>query len=70
MPTGSHSAGFSWDALPEGSVLVDVGGGIGAQSIIVAEAHPHMRVVVEDRVQVVSTAKSVRLPSFIYFPPS
>lgn len=55
-------AGFSWEDLPEGSVLVDVGGGIGATSIIVAEAHPHLRVVVEDREQVVSTAVSVRRP--------
>ncbi|KAI0762979.1 S-adenosyl-L-methionine-dependent methyltransferase [Fomes fomentarius] len=50
--------GFSWEDLPHGSVLVDVGGGIGATSIIVAEAHPHLRVVVEDRARVVSTAVS------------
>ena len=51
---------FSWDALPEGSVLVDIGGGIGATSIIVAENHPHIRVIVEDREQVISTAREVR----------
>ena len=51
---------FSWDVLPEGSVLVDVGGGIGATSIIVAENHPHIHVIVEDREQVVSTAREVR----------
>ncbi|KAI0780304.1 S-adenosyl-L-methionine-dependent methyltransferase [Fomes fomentarius] len=50
--------GFSWEDLPQGSVLVDVGGGIGATSILVAEAHPHLRVVVEDRAQVVSNAIS------------
>ena len=50
---------FSWDKLPEGSVLVDVGGGIGSASILVAERHPHIRAVVEDRVQVISTAKAV-----------
>ena len=43
-------------------MLVDVGGGIGAQSILVAQAHPHIRVVVEDREQVVATAASVRPP--------
>ncbi|KAI1787144.1 S-adenosyl-L-methionine-dependent methyltransferase [Ganoderma leucocontextum] len=48
--------GFSWEDLPQGSVLIDVGGGIGAQSILVAQAHPHVHVVVEDREQVNSTA--------------
>lgn len=57
-------AGFSWDELPQGSVLVDVGSGIGSQSILVAQAHPHIHVVVEDREQVVSAAGSVRLLSF------
>ncbi|RPD58012.1 S-adenosyl-L-methionine-dependent methyltransferase [Lentinus tigrinus ALCF2SS1-7] len=56
--------GFSWEDLPEGSVLIDVGGGIGATSIIVAEAHPHLRVVVEDREQVVSTAVSAWGPQY------
>lgn len=56
--------GFSWEDLPHGSVLVDVGGGIGATSIIVAEAHPHLRVVVEDRAQVVSTAVSAWGPQY------
>ena len=52
--------GFPWEGLPHDSVLVDVGGGIGSQSILVAEAHPHIRVVVEDRERVASTAASVR----------
>ncbi|KAM5545245.1 hypothetical protein V8D89_001356 [Ganoderma adspersum] len=56
--------GFSWEHLPEGSVLVDVGGGVGAQSTIVAQAHPHVHVVVEDREQVVSTAVSAWGPQY------
>ncbi|KAM5545250.1 hypothetical protein V8D89_001361 [Ganoderma adspersum] len=55
---------FPWEDLPQGSVLVDVGGGIGSQSILVAEAHPHIRVVVEDREQVVSTARSAWGPQY------
>ena len=47
-------------------MLVDVGGGIGSQSILVAEANPHIRVVIEDREQVVSTARSVRFSSSCY----
>ena len=53
-------AGFPWEDLSHDSVLVDVGGGIGSQSILVAEAYPHIHVVVEDREQVASTASSVR----------
>ncbi len=60
--------GFPWEDLPRGSVLVDVGGGIGAQSILVAQAHLHIHVVVEDREQVVSTAASVRPPHFSIYP--
>ncbi|PIL29529.1 hypothetical protein GSI_08337 [Ganoderma sinense ZZ0214-1] len=50
--------GFSWADLPQDSVLVDVGGGIGSQSILVAQAHPHIHVVVEDREHVVASAAS------------
>ncbi|RPD57862.1 S-adenosyl-L-methionine-dependent methyltransferase [Lentinus tigrinus ALCF2SS1-6] len=56
--------GFDWADLPEGSVLIDVGGGIGGTSIIVAEAHPHLRVVVEDREPVVSAAISAWGPRY------
>ncbi|KAI1787794.1 S-adenosyl-L-methionine-dependent methyltransferase [Ganoderma leucocontextum] len=58
--------GFSWEDLPKGSVLIDVGGGIGAQSILVAQAHPHVHVVVEDREQVVSTAVSAWGPQYAH----
>ncbi|KAI1787799.1 S-adenosyl-L-methionine-dependent methyltransferase [Ganoderma leucocontextum] len=58
--------GFPWEELPQGSVLVDVGGGIGAQSILVAEAYPHIHVVVEDREQVVSTAVSAWGPQYAH----
>ncbi|KAI0761034.1 S-adenosyl-L-methionine-dependent methyltransferase [Trametes elegans] len=48
--------GFPWADLPAGAVLVDVGGGIGSTSLTVAEAHPHMKVIVEDRPQTVAVA--------------
>ncbi|KAI0761042.1 S-adenosyl-L-methionine-dependent methyltransferase [Trametes elegans] len=48
--------GYSWADLPPGSVLVDVGGGIGSSSMDVVQAYPHISVVVEDRPQVVETA--------------
>ncbi|KAI0324796.1 S-adenosyl-L-methionine-dependent methyltransferase [Cubamyces sp. BRFM 1775] len=49
---------FPWENLSPGAVLVDVGGGIGTTSLIVAHAHPEIRVVVEDRAPVVDKAPS------------
>ncbi|KAI0761037.1 S-adenosyl-L-methionine-dependent methyltransferase [Trametes elegans] len=48
--------GFPWADLPPDSVLIDVGGGIGSTSLTVAQAHPHIKVVVEDRPQTVAAA--------------
>ncbi|KAF9016933.1 O-methyltransferase [Hymenopellis radicata] len=41
--------GFKWHDLPKGSVLVDVGGGVGSSSLLIAKANPHLKVVVQDR---------------------
>ncbi|KAF8498111.1 S-adenosyl-L-methionine-dependent methyltransferase [Russula emetica] len=41
--------GYNWEQLPEGSLIVDVGGGMGAQSMLLALHHPHLRFVVQDR---------------------
>ncbi|RPD72283.1 O-methyltransferase [Lentinus tigrinus ALCF2SS1-7] len=48
--------GFAWDELPKGSVVADVGGGIGSVSVLLSEAYPHLYFVVEDRESVVSVA--------------
>ncbi|KAI0359496.1 S-adenosyl-L-methionine-dependent methyltransferase [Trametes cingulata] len=56
--------GFPWAELPQDSVLVDVGGGIGSTSLTVAQAHPHIKVVVEDRPQVVEIAPSSWGPKY------
>ncbi|KAI0356395.1 S-adenosyl-L-methionine-dependent methyltransferase [Trametes cingulata] len=56
--------GYPWAELPSGSVLVDVAGGIGSTSIKVAQAYPHVQVVVEDRPQVVELAPSSWGPQY------
>jgi ubiquinone/menaquinone biosynthesis C-methylase UbiE len=52
--------GYAWDKLPEGSLVVDVGGGVGAQSLTLATHFPQLRFVVQDREPVVRDAIEVR----------
>ncbi|KDQ08320.1 hypothetical protein BOTBODRAFT_179953 [Botryobasidium botryosum FD-172 SS1] len=40
---------LEWENLPAGSVCVDIGGGIGAQVMLVSKAHPHLKMIVRDR---------------------
>ncbi|KIM86573.1 hypothetical protein PILCRDRAFT_815806 [Piloderma croceum F 1598] len=48
-PGGLLNAGIDWSALPAGSTIVDVGGGIGSTSMGLAKAFGHLRFVVQDR---------------------
>jgi hypothetical protein len=52
-------AGYGWKHLPEGSLVVDVGGGVGSQSLTVASHHSQLRFVVQDRESVVGDAINV-----------
>jgi len=49
--------GFPWDSLPDGSKVVDVGGGIGSVSLFLAERCPKLNFVVEDLPHVVDGAE-------------
>ncbi|EMD38852.1 hypothetical protein CERSUDRAFT_151553 [Gelatoporia subvermispora B] len=40
--------GLDWAALPEGSVVVDVGGGVGTTIMTLSDTHHHLRYVVQD----------------------
>ena len=44
-------------------MVVDVGGGIGSTSVVLARAFPHLRFVVQDRQHVVQIAPSVSVLS-------
>ncbi|THG95611.1 hypothetical protein EW026_g6076 [Hermanssonia centrifuga] len=48
--------GFDWKALPQGSLIVDVGGGIGSQTHALAKAFDHLSFVVQDRDAVIEEA--------------
>ncbi len=39
---------FDWESLPQSSLIVDVGGGIGASSMILAKNFPDVKLVVQD----------------------
>jgi O-methyltransferase domain len=57
--TSNVLAGYDWERLPEGSLVVDVGGGVGAQSLTVAQHHPQLRFVIQDRESVLGDATDV-----------
>ena len=52
--------GYAWGKLPDGSLVVDVGGGVGSQSLALAKHFPRLRFVVQDRETVVVDAVEVR----------
>jgi len=52
-------AGYDWGRLPESSLVVDVGGGLGSQSLLLAKHHSQLRFVVQDREAVVRDAVEV-----------
>lgn len=53
-----HKA-FDWNTIPDGHLLVDVGGGLGHVALEVTKVHPSIHVVVEDRENVLKKAKLV-----------
>ncbi|KAF8467041.1 S-adenosyl-L-methionine-dependent methyltransferase [Russula ochroleuca] len=48
-PANAILEGYNWGGLPEGSLVVDVGGGVGSQSLTLAKHHPQLRFVIQDR---------------------
>jgi len=49
--------GFNWAGLRDGSLVVDVGGGVGAATMALAREFPSLKFVVQDRPQVVEAGK-------------
>lgn len=50
--------GFDWSTLPDGGVIVDVGGGLGSTSMEVVKEYPKLRVVNQDLGPTIENAKA------------
>lgn len=59
-----YVVGLNWASLPENSLVVDVGGGVGSQAMLVARANPKLKVVIQDREGTIAQAREVRLLNF------
>jgi ubiquinone/menaquinone biosynthesis C-methylase UbiE len=58
----ARSAGFDFQTLKKGATVVDVGGGTGGVSLVLAKVAPHLNIIVQDRPEVINgEAKLVRL---------
>ncbi|KAJ3535874.1 hypothetical protein NM688_g6916 [Phlebia brevispora] len=53
-PGGAILHGFDWKSLPEGSLIVDVGGGIGTHTLELVRSFGHLNYIVQDTEAVVS----------------
>ncbi|KAI5123842.1 hypothetical protein M0805_009134 [Coniferiporia weirii] len=49
VPQDAVLKGLDWASLLKGSKFVDVGGGVGSQSMMLARAHPHLKFVIQKR---------------------
>lgn len=58
----SLNVGFDWKSLPEGSIVVDVAGGVGTQTVFLAKEFDHLKFIVQDRAPVIENDAPKVLP--------
>jgi 2-polyprenyl-3-methyl-5-hydroxy-6-metoxy-1,4-benzoquinol methylase len=54
---------FPWEDMLSGSTVCDVGSGVGAISLELAKAYPHLNLTLQDQAHVLEQARGV---SFLY----
>ncbi|KAG5720988.1 Sterigmatocystin 8-O-methyltransferase [Termitomyces sp. T112] len=57
QPADAILKAYEWNKLPAGSLIVDVGGGVGSASFQLAREFPDLNVVLQDRSSVIEDAK-------------
>jgi len=57
-PEDTIFRGFKWEELSAGSVIVDVGGGLGASSLSIVKKYPKLKIVNQDRGPVIEQSKA------------
>jgi len=55
-PEDAIFEGYAWETLPPNALVVDVGGGVGSQSLALARRNPNLHFVVQDREAVIGDA--------------
>ncbi|KIL66636.1 hypothetical protein M378DRAFT_75009 [Amanita muscaria Koide BX008] len=50
---------LDWKSLPKDSLVVDVGGGVGSAALALARAHPHLKIIIQDRAPVIENGLQV-----------
>ena len=59
--------GFSWETLPKGAKIVDVGGGVGSACREIMEKNPLLKFTVQDLPDVTEQAVTVSIPILLIF---
>lgn len=52
---------YDWNTLPQNALVVDVGGGIGSASLVLAKEFSNLRIAIQDRESVVESGVEVHL---------
>ncbi|PCH35121.1 S-adenosyl-L-methionine-dependent methyltransferase [Wolfiporia cocos MD-104 SS10] len=55
-PSDAILRGFNWSSLPQGSIVIDCGGGVGSVSLPIVQTCPHIHLIVQDTERVVAEA--------------
>lgn len=57
------TTGYPWKDLPNGSKVVDVGGGVGAVTMGLAKTHTHLHYILQDLPQTIKQAQTEIWPA-------
>ena len=58
-PPNAITLGFNWSDLRSGSIVVDVGGGLGHTTMKLVQSYPGLKHVIQDRPPVIEQAREV-----------